>query len=111
MSSSNNTNNNGFARATQHDPNTFFRSTVVPLFNRVMADAGNALRYNNIGQEDVEGGNAAIIISDFVRYCNQNPPISRTTRKPMSADTLQKAISSLTSGLPVGQVFPTQHVQ
>ena len=96
MSSSNN-NNDGFARSTQHDPNTFFRSTAVPLFNRVMADAGNALRYNNIGAEDVEGGNAAIIISDFVRCCNQNPPVSRTTGKPLSADTLQKAMTSLTS--------------
>ena len=45
---------NNLGRDSQHNPSSFFTSTARPLFDRVMEEAANNLRFDNIGLEDVD---------------------------------------------------------
>ena len=108
----------GHARNTNHNPDSFWNSTGVKLFDTVMARSN--IKFSEIGLEDLVGDNSVVLMSEFVQPCARNPPISRHTERPFSgtalADTLSGAVRKLkakfapqTANLP--PLFPEDMVQ
>ena len=63
-----------FGRDINHDPDAAWNSTFNYLWDQVMVDCG--MKFENIGWEDLEGGNSAVVAKNFVDSCRRRPPFS-----------------------------------
>ena len=85
-------NDPNFGRETGHDPQAFWTSTGHRLWDRVMQQYG--MQYNNIGWADMEADNSSVIMSNFVRSANNNPPMRLDNSAPYDPDTVAKAFAT-----------------
>jgi hypothetical protein len=92
----NNYQHGGYARITQHDPDSSFNATYKPLWNRIM---DNHPSFDNITLSDLLGENSILLFSIFVNCLAANPPVSAHTKKPFSSNTLKSAIGALVDAL------------
>ena len=81
----------GYSRNTNHDPDSFWNSTGIKLFDSVMS-ASN-IKFSDIGLDDLVGDNSIVLMSEFVQHCGRNPPVSTHTKRPYSASTLMDTLS------------------
>jgi hypothetical protein len=54
-----------------------------------MGDAG--MKFDNIGWEDMEGGNSIEIMRTFVKSCRSRQPIQQRENKPYDSSSVVKA--------------------
>jgi hypothetical protein len=79
-------------RDVVHNENAVWNSTGLFLWNQVMGDAG--MKFDDIGWEDIEGGNSIEIMRTFVKSCRSRPPIQQRENKPYDSSSVVKSFQT-----------------
>ena len=79
-------------RLINHNVDAMWNSTGLYLWNQVMAESG--MQFQNIGWEDLEGGNSSFILKEFVDSCKARPPIQQRSNEPYDSATVVKAFNA-----------------
>ena len=86
-----------WARETQHNPDSFWRSTGKRVFDIVMSPIGSP--FDTTVLDDLKADNSIKLMTDFCARCAANPPVSPHHKGPHNADTLVKTLTTAVAKL------------